>query len=69
MRLHESRVAERVEGCGDADAAVGFLEDNGEDETGVCVCGVGDCEGGGVDGVDFWEGVRGDVPDFAGVED
>lgn len=52
MGLHEAGVADRVggEGCWDADAAVGFLEDDGEDEAWVCGCGGGDGEDGGVQG-------------------
>lgn len=71
MRLHEARVADCIGGkCGgDADAAVGFLEEDGEDEARVCGCGGGDGEDGGVEGEGFGEGVGGDVVGGAGVED
>ena len=73
MGLHEAGVADAVggggKGGGDADAAVGFLEEEGEDEGGVGGCGGCDGDDGGVEGEGFGEGVGGDVVGGAGVED
>ena len=45
--LHQARVGDTAERGGDADAAAGFLEDNGEDEALVDVGASGD----GLDGI------------------
>ena len=45
--LHQARVGDAAEGGGDADAAAGFLEDDGEDEALVDVGASGD----GLDGI------------------
>lgn len=62
MALHEARVLNRVVRCGDTDAAIGFLEDDGEDETSIDASGVGD----GLDAVghvvQLVVGVIGNVP-------
>lgn len=65
MRLHESRVAGGIVGCGDADAATGLLHDDSEDEAGVGVCFVGDEESGVMDRGDFVGAVGGDGVDSA----
>lgn len=69
MGLHEARVAGGVVRRRDADAAAGFLEDDGEDEARVCVRLRGNGQGGVVDGGDLFGGVGEDVPDCAGAGD
>lgn len=67
MGLHEARVEDGVLGCDDADAACGFLHDDGEDEARVDAARGGDLLDAGFHLGDFGAGVVGDAPLRAGV--
>ena len=67
MVLHEARVGDAAEGGGDADAAAGFLEDDGEDEAVINEGARGDGFDGVVDGGDFGWGVVGKAELVAGL--
>lgn len=57
MRLHDPGVVDTEGGCADANTTVGFLDDDGEDETAVYTGGFGFGDNAVVDGLDLVRGV------------